>query len=98
MTITAANKVPKARRCYAASSGDCEGSISSEHYISAKILEQLGTPLTVGGLSWSAKPVALSVKALVSNVLCRHHNSLLSTLDDGAIALFNGLKEFHQNN
>jgi hypothetical protein len=82
-------------RCYAANLGGCKPPISSEHFISRGILEQIGPKIVIDGLPWASKQVALPATSLGSNVLCKHHNSLLSDVDVEAAAMFRCVKNFH---
>jgi hypothetical protein len=67
-----------------ASTNDCSTKISREHWLSASILEQLGT-ISVYGLPGSRTSFkTLGIKALASNILCVRHNSCLSDLDNRA--------------
>ncbi len=83
-------------RCYAANLGGCKPPISSEHFISRGILEQIGPKIVIDGLPWSNRQVALPATSLGSNVLCKHHNSLLSDVDVEAAGMFRCIKNFHE--
>jgi hypothetical protein len=67
--------------CWARSEGPCKGGISGEHIVSESILAKR---VTVRGMHWCGEPVTLPASVLVSNMLCRHHNSSLSPLDSEA--------------
>jgi len=89
-------KVPKSRyeRCYAKCVSKCDRGMSGEHYISKAVLLRLFPDgmCDVKGLRWqekSGREGTVSVNDLQSNILCRHHNSLLNYLDDAALELFN---------
>jgi len=83
-------------RCYAANLGGCRPPISSEHFISRAILEQIGPKIVIDGLPWSNRQVALPATSLGSNVLCKHHNSLLSDVDVEAASMFRYVKNFRE--
>ena len=70
-------------QCWAKSLGDCEGTISEEHYVSSGVFS--GDEIYVHGLAWckeAAKKIAK--KRLVRNMLCVGHNGRLSPLDKEA--------------
>lgn len=73
------------KRCYANQTNDCCSRISGEHYISQYILDNLGNApfVKIGGPPWDkpGKRKILPKKALVANVLCVRHNTLLSPFD-----------------
>jgi hypothetical protein len=83
-------------RCYAANLGGCKPPISSEHFISRGILEQIGPKILIDGLPWAGKQVALPATSLGSNVLCKHHNSLLSDVDVEAASMFRCAKDVRE--
>ena len=81
-------------RCYARASGDCSSKLTSEHWISASVLESL-EPVTVSGMPWQqGGQHSLSVKSLGSNILCARHNGALSDLDKLAARLFRVLRDY----
>lgn len=78
-----------ASRCWANSLGDCDG-MSGEHVFSNAIFKAgCSCPVMVQGVQRIRKG-APTRGAEKSNILCRHHNSLLSPLDEtiGKIARF----------
>ncbi|MCC6653323.1 MAG: hypothetical protein IT348_19385 [Candidatus Eisenbacteria bacterium] len=81
--------------CYAASTLNCGGGLSREHYLSKALLEYLNMngDLKVGGMPWldagALRPVAPN--ALAARVLCRRHNEALSRLDSIAVKFFRAL-------
>lgn len=82
-------------RCYASSLNNCSGKVTREHYISSGILNLIGNRLQTKGFSWLKGSVKnLCSKALTSNILCEHHNNVLSELDDTAISFFSTLQRF----
>jgi len=79
------------RTCYAHHLGNCHGGITGEHYLSESILEILNETrqLTVRGYPFlQGAEECLPPAALKAKVLCAHHNSALSPLDDVAVRLF----------
>lgn len=63
---------------------NCCDKISSEHYISESILQQI-RPFTVRGLPGRLDNMKdVPPAALTANVLCKRHNSSLSSLDQAA--------------
>lgn len=71
--------------CYAASTKDCKGKLSNEHWLSKGVLVDAsdGKVVRIGGLPWQARGRVddLPPKTLGSNVLCVRHNGALSPLD-----------------
>jgi hypothetical protein len=86
-------------RCYAATLGGCSGQISREHYISRSVLESVGQVIQISGLPWQERSEIKTVgtSALTAKILCEHHNSLLSPLDDTAKELVVGLKDAYDS-
>ncbi len=80
--------------CYAAHLGDCMGGISKEHYISRSVLEIAGKAIQVSGFPWqkSHEPSEIGISALASRILCSHHNSDLSPLDEAGSKFLRALK------
>lgn len=80
-------------KCYARAFNDCDRTISGEDYISYNILEQIGGPLTVSGLTWlqDGTTKELPLRALRANILCRRHNTALSPIDATIGQLFRRL-------
>lgn len=77
--------------CYARSLGNCSTRLSREHYVSAAVLRLLGEEHTISNASWLApgqRSNPLPVEALSSRILCEHHNSSLSNLDNTAKSFF----------
>jgi len=98
-SILGLKQLPKGsvvEKCYMKELGSCSGSISGEHLISESVIHVLrsGGDFTVSGVPWLPKGEVrkLSPKALVTNCLCRKHNSALAKLDDAACAFFSALK------
>lgn len=78
--------------CYLASSQNCGGGLSREHYISRALIDQ--RDVFVRGMPWQKAEVQrLSPDNLTAKILCRRHNSALSPLDTHAQRLFLGIEE-----
>jgi hypothetical protein len=86
------------QKCYAKKTAKCSTKISGEHIISDNILKQFEHNKTVKftGLPWIEKHTfnLLSRKSLISNILCEHHNRLLSPCDNEVGKLIQCIKEF----
>lgn len=68
------------KKCWAECLGDCSGGLSREHIISKSFFE--GEPISVKGLDWTQEEERkIGLSSAVSKVLCRAHNSRLSSLD-----------------
>jgi hypothetical protein len=80
-------------QCWAKSLGDCEGTISEEHYVSSGVFS--GGEIYVHGLAW-CKGVAKKIakKRLVRSMLCVRHNGRLSPLDMEATKAFRIVREY----
>ena len=71
--------------CWAAGHSACGGGQSGEHLVSKGVLNQ--ATIFVQGFSWCAEQEKeIGVNTATANILCRHHNSRLSPLDDAATA------------
>ena len=89
-------EVPVARTCTLSRRGPCDGPLSGEHYISKSVLKHLFTAKCgyIMGVPWAADGLkAVSYEALTAKILCRRHNSALSSLDDLAGRFFGAIKE-----
>ncbi len=80
-------------RCWAAGLGGCSTIPSREHLVSAGLFES--SVITVQGFPWCQnEPKTIGLRRAVAKILCKHHNSLLSPVDEkGGIAAF---KIFHE--
>ncbi len=82
--------------CYASALGDCAGVITGEHYISRGVLDLISyndsNPgiAVLNGPRWQNK--AIAIDSLVANILCEHHNGLLSPLDSTAKQMFEAVQ------
>jgi hypothetical protein len=79
--------------CYLRGTRDCSEDISREHYVSAAVLEQLGSPINIIGAPWlkPGQPASYGIGNLVAKILCRRHNQALSPLDQEAAIFFGAL-------
>lgn len=82
------------RKCWANSLGDCAGSTPKEHIFSqATARKRAQDPIaTVGIVNMRDGPIGLDGPK--ARILCKHHNSKLSTLDSEAKKLADGLHRF----
>jgi hypothetical protein len=80
--------------CYAAHLGNCLGGSSREHYISRSVLEIVGAKFQISGFPWQQpeQQMEVGIGALVSRILCNHHNSELSILDETGNEFVRALK------
>ncbi len=75
------------RRCYADILGNCDSKMSREHYISQSVFDLMsGDSFTVSGFHWQKGDSAQRLRKsdIAARVLCRKHNSELSSIDSGA--------------
>lgn len=79
--------------CWARSLGDCNGGISREHYISKSLFKS--SAVAVEGFPWcKGKPRTVGIQSLTGKILCQTHNNGLSSLDEEASVLFDGIREW----
>jgi hypothetical protein len=79
-------------RCWASCLGECAGGTSGEHLVSQALFPD--DKITVQGMSWCLKePKTIGLASLTGNILCRKHNSDLSSLDDTVKDTFEKLRE-----
>lgn len=77
-----AEQKPDYTRCWGHCLGDCNGGMSQEHLVSECLYERA---VKVKGLPWCMDDWKfLSIENVTSRILCRHHNTALSVVDDGA--------------
>lgn len=77
--------------CYLASSQNCGGALSREHYISRALIDR--SEVFVRGMPWQKEEVQrFSPDNLTAKILCRRHNSALSPLDEHAKRFFLSLE------
>lgn len=80
------------RKCWAESLGNCSDTLSGEHTVSKGLF--IDDMVVVQGLSWCKdEPKIIGLNNLTRKILCTHHNSRLSKVDDAAIAAFNAFRE-----
>jgi len=85
------------KKCWAVSLGDCDGKISSEHYVSGCLFHS--GKVIVSGFPWChGQSKTIGLQSLTRNLLCRNHNSSLSDLDLAMLNFFNTLRESGQLN
>ena len=66
-------------KCWAKNIGGCSSKITREHLISNSLLEDM---VLVEGFHWCKdSPKKIGSSNLTSNILCKHHNELLSPCD-----------------
>jgi len=79
-------------KCWAAPEGPCRDGQSGEHLVSEGLFQ--GKTAFVSGLHWLTEPLQeVPLTALRANILCRHHNSILSPVDSGGIAALELFRE-----
>jgi len=72
-------------KCWANVLGECRGGLSLEHYLTKGLYAGNVKAL---GLPWSkGNPVDLPIGNLGANILCKHHNEVLSVVDSEAIRM-----------
>lgn len=92
-TITQPSGSFQHRKCYASALSGCssEANASLEHFFSRGILERMPDLVIRGGRIAGDKNMPANPSFLQSRCLCKDHNSALSPLDTGAIALHDAL-------
>ncbi|MGO9102716.1 hypothetical protein [Mycobacterium sp.] len=86
--------------CYAASTCDCAGKLTKEHWISEGILRSPtfgdGRKVDIGELFWQRETSqVLPIAALGARVLCERHNNALSRLDSTATRLHATVERYY---
>lgn len=85
-------------KCFARKLHNCSSKISGEHFISHVLLNNLSTSdfVNIKGLHWQNEGVTVLKKnALISNILCTHHNTLLSPFDSEIGNLHKVINQYH---
>jgi hypothetical protein len=78
--------------CWAYLLGDCAAKITREHVVSQCLFET--NQVMVQGFTWCRdEPKCIGLSNLVAKILCKHHNSNLSDLDEAALDAFNVFRE-----
>jgi hypothetical protein len=82
------------KKCYAAQLNECDEKMSGEHYISESVLKLAGKAVRVTGFPWQESNTSsdIGIGSLKSQMLCKHHNEMLSPLDDEGLKFLKGLK------
>jgi hypothetical protein len=87
--------------CYAVAANDCDGPITSEHWLSKGIIKATtidGTTALISGTPWlGGSQRKIGVGSLGSKVLCERHNSALSPADTTAIVTFESLSRYQND-
>ena len=83
-------------KCFLAITKDCSDKISSEHYLSEGVLEQIDFMIGTEGLPWipDGKKKTISKSNLTAHVLCTRHNSALAPLDSKGKEFFCVIKQY----
>lgn len=86
--------MPSNKKCYAAYLNDCDAKMSGEHYISESVLKLAGGAVRVSGFPWQRPNTHsdIGIGSLKSQILCKHHNEILSPLDGEGLKFVKGLK------
>ncbi len=88
-------------KCYANRTNNCSTKISGEHIVSNNILElfEENNTVKITGLPWIENKTFSLVprNCLISNILCTHHNSMLSHFDAEAGKLFRCINEYDKD-
>ena len=82
-------RAPDYSLCWANCLGDCDGGMSQEHLVSECLFDR---EVNVQGFRWCKNEFKkLPIRTLTSKILCRHHNSALSEVDNAAKHTFDTL-------
>jgi hypothetical protein len=75
---------------------DCDKKISKEHYMSKGVLQEIDYMIGTEGLPGipPGENRHISTSNLTAHVLCKRHNSALSSLDDVGARFFQAIKNF----
>jgi hypothetical protein len=84
------------RQCYASALGNCSTGLTREHYISASVLNEVGSSIWIEG-TMRTPAAHYPVSALTAKVLCAIHNRQLSDLDTAAAYAFRKMREFQSD-
>jgi hypothetical protein len=80
------------KTCWAASLQDCSAKLSREHLVSEGLFES--TQVRVGGFPWcKGEERIVGLSSFVRKILCTHHNSEMSPVDQEACTLFDEVRK-----
>jgi hypothetical protein len=80
-------------KCWAACLGNCSDKMSREHLVSASLFTG-SNMVRVQGFPWCEEtPTEIGLASLTGKILCKNHNSGLSSLDTSASKAFDALRE-----
>jgi hypothetical protein len=65
--------------------------LSGQHTVTKGLFTE--DSVVVQGLDWCKEPKTIGLSSLTRKILCTHHNSKLSLVDDAAIAAFNAFRK-----
>jgi hypothetical protein len=77
--------------CWAECLGDCSDEQSREHIVSESLF--LNETIDVTGFAWCKTTKRIGIANLTAKILCRHHNSQLSPVDEGGVQAFAAFRE-----
>jgi hypothetical protein len=80
--------------CWAECLGDCSDEQSREHIVSESLF--LNETIDVTGFPWCKTTKRIGIANLTAKILCRHHNSQLSPVDDGGAKAFAAFREMNR--
>ncbi|MGB6564147.1 MAG: hypothetical protein WBE69_16220 [Candidatus Binataceae bacterium] len=85
----------KARTCWAAIIGGCDGPLTGEHLFSKGLFS--GKSVQVQGNIWRTTSLkSIGINSLTANILCHVHNNALSTVDNEGIRAFRAIRRFEE--
>jgi len=86
-------------QCYARELGSCSMKMSKEHYISKSILTLAGSAVEIQGFPWQAngERSKFGINSLSAKILCQHHNSDLSSLDQAGSLFLTTLRNAYSS-
>lgn len=80
--------------CWASCLGGCSDKVSREHVVSQSLFRD--DEVMVQGFSWCPQLKKIGISSLTAKILCRHHNSMLSPVDQGGADAFDALREMRR--
>lgn len=78
-------------KCWASEFSPCCEKISREHVISKGLFDT--KTIYVQGFEWCREEVKIGIESLTAKILCRKHNSLLSSIDKSGIEIISFLEQ-----